>query len=92
MSDEKDDLDDEFLDRDFLTEALENSGYTVIDMDSLQAILDAMERQIMHESNIDTQEELEFYLNKIEELLGSEEAQKLDINQVIGWVKTLKDI
>lgn len=92
MSKDEDEINEESFDRDFLTEALENSGYTVIDLESLQAVIDAMERQIMHETNIDTQEELEFYLNKIEELLGSEEAQKLDINQVIGWVKTLKDI
>lgn len=91
MSD-KDRIDEDFEDRDFLTEALEAAGYEVIDLESLQAVLDEMERQIMHETDIDTQEELEFYLNKIEELLGLEEAQKLDVNQVIKWVKTLKDI
>lgn len=91
MSD-KDEFDEEFFDRDFLTEALEASGYTVIDLESLTAILDEMNRQIMHETDIDTPEELEFYLNKVEELLGPEEAKKLDINQVISWVKTLKDI
>lgn len=88
----KDEFDEEFEDRDFLTEALEAVGYQVIDLESLQAILDEMGRQIMHETNIETEEELDFYLNKIEELLGSEEAQKLDINQVIRWVRTLKDI
>lgn len=92
MSDNKDELDEEFFDRDFLTEALEASGYKIISLESLMAVLDEMNRQIMHETNIDTERELDFYLDKVEELLGSEEAKKLDINQVIQWVKTLKDI
>lgn len=78
--------------KDPIQRILEESGYVVLPLEQIQAVLEEMESQIMHETDINNREELEFYLNKLEELVGEEEAKTLDLDQVIKWIKALKSV
>ena len=78
--------------KDPIKKILEEAGFVVLPLEQIQAILEEMESQIMHETDINNREELEFYLNKLEELVGEEEAQTLDLEQVIKWLKALKSV
>lgn len=71
----------------FITE----SGFKVV---SLQAIVDAlseMETYIKAQTGTN-QEELDFYLGKLEELVGKEEAMGLEVQEIINWINVFKGI
>ena len=66
------------------------SGFNVV---SVQAVIDAlaeMEEYIMEQTGLN-HEELEIYMKRIEELLGKEEAMHLQLDEIVGWVRAMKD-
>lgn len=74
---------------DALLEILSASGFSIV---PLQAIVDAMaqmEEYLKEESGLD-QDELEEVLHQIENLIGKEEALKLDLEEILGWIRALK--
>lgn len=78
-------LDDQILM--FITE----SGFKVV---PFQAIIDAlaqMEDYIKLETGLD-QKELDFYLDKLENLVGKEEAMSMEVDDIIKWIKAFRSI
>lgn len=87
MSNEPEEVDPEDQILMFITE----SGFKVI---SLQAVVDAlaeMETYIKAQTGTN-QEELDFYLGKLEELVGKEEAMGLEVQEIINWINVFKEI
>ena len=71
----------------FITE----SGFKVV---PFQAIIDAlaqMEDHIKVQTGID-QEELDFLLGKIENLVGKQEAMSMEVEDIIRWINVFKSV
>ena len=71
----------------FITE----SGFKVV---PFQAIIDAlaqMEDYIKIQTGID-QEELDFLLGKIENLVGKQEAMSMEVEDIIRWINVFKSV
>ena len=69
----------------FITE----SGFKVV---PFQAIIDAlaqMEDYIKTQTGID-QEELDFLLGKIEDLVGKQEAMSMEVEDIIRWINVFR--
>ena len=69
----------------FITE----SGFKLV---SAQAIIDAlaeMEEYLKSTLNI-SQEELDNYLEKLENLLGKEEVMHFDLDEIVSWVQAMR--
>ncbi len=84
MSD-PDDLDDTDL-----ADFLEASGFKIV---PIQAVIDAlaeMERYLKEQAGI-SQEELEALLVQIETLVGREEAMRLELDEILGWIRAIKN-
>lgn len=88
MSDENEEIDPEFLD-DQLLMFITESGFKVV---PVQAIIDAlaqMESYIKEETGV-SQEQLDRILEKVENLVGKEEAMNMEVEEIIGWVNAFK--
>lgn len=87
MNDNPEEVDPEDQILMFITE----SGFKVV---SIKAIVDAlaeMETYIKAQTGTN-QAELDFYLGKIEELLGKEEAMGLEVDEIVTWINVFKEI
>jgi hypothetical protein len=76
---------------DILIEILTSSGFQII---SLQTVVDAlakMEEYLKEQAGID-QAQLDFYLKKIEELLGREEALNLELDEILSWIRVFQSV
>lgn len=69
----------------FITE----SGFKLISMQTIIDALAAMEEYIMDEAGVE-HEELEQYLDRIENLVGREEAMTMDVDDVVSWIKAVR--
>lgn len=81
---------DEVEPEDELVKILTESGFKIV---PLQAIIDAMaemEEYLKSEAGI-SQEELDLLLEKIENLVGKEEAMKLDLDEILGWIRAIRN-
>lgn len=88
MSDENEEVDPEFLD-DQLLMFITESGFRVV---PVQAIIDAlaqMESYIKEETGV-SQEQLDHILERVENLVGKEEAMNMEVEEIIGWVNAFK--
>jgi hypothetical protein len=85
LTDEND--SEELEDR--LVEILHESGFTVVPMQTVIDALAEMENYLKEQAGI-TQEELEVFLHKIENLIGKEESFKLDLDEILSWIKTFQ--
>ena len=84
MTDEEKSPDDE------LVHIITESGFTIVPIQTIIDALAQMEQYLKDEAGI-TQEELERYLEKIEELVGKEEAYKLELDEILSWIKAFQE-
>ena len=84
MTDEEKSPDDE------LVHIITESGFTIVPIQTIIDALAQMEQYLKDEAGI-TQEELESYLEKIEELVGKEEAYKLELDEILSWIKAFQE-
>lgn len=79
----------EIEENDVLVEILSASGFHIVPLKTVIDALSEMEEHLKAEAGID-QEELEEYLKKIEELVGKEEALKLDLEDILSWIRAFQ--
>lgn len=82
---EPEDLDDTDL-----AEFLSAAGFKIV---PIQAVIDAladMEQYLKDQAGI-SQEELEGLLTQIETLVGREEAMRLELDEILGWIRAIKN-
>lgn len=84
MSNEEDSPDDE------LVHIITESGFTIVPIQTIIDALAQMEQYLKDEAGI-TQEELESYLEKIEQLVGREEAYRLELDEILSWIKAFQN-
>lgn len=84
MTDEEKSPDDE------LVHIITESGFTIVPIQTIIDALAQMEQYLKDQAGI-TQEELESYLEKIEELVGREEAYKLELDEILSWIKAFQN-
>ena len=82
------DLDPESAE-DKLIELITESGFTVVPIQTVIDALAEMENYLKEQAGI-TQDELDQYLRKIENLVGREEAFKLDLDDILGWIRAFQ--
>lgn len=71
----------------FITE----SGFKVIPFQAIVDALAEMESYIKDQTGTN-QKELDYFLQKIEELVGKQEAMSMSIEDIIDWVKVFQSI
>ena len=74
---------------DVLIEILTASGFHIVPLKTVIDALAEMESYIKEQVGI-SQEELEEYLKRIEELVGKEEALKLELDEIISWIRAFQ--
>lgn len=74
-----------------LEEILEDSGFTIVPIQPLIDALAKMEAYIMQQTGL-SQEELDEYLQRIEDIVGPEGAQDLELDDIINWIETLRTL
>ena len=72
-----------------LVEILQESGFTVVPMQTIIDALAEMENYLKEQAGI-SQEELEVFLQKIENLIGREESFKLDLDEILAWIRAFQ--
>ena len=75
--------------KDPLREILSNSGFVIVPMQTVIDALAEMEEYMAAQTDM-TREELQVYLNKVEEVVGKEEALSLDTDEIISWIKAVR--
>lgn len=74
---------------DMLVTVLTKSGFKIV---PLQAVVDAlaqMEEFICEQTGVE-QEDLDDYLERLEELVGHEETFRMELHEIIGWIKAFQ--
>lgn len=84
MDDEK-----ESIDGDELVHLITESGFTIVPMQTIIDALASMEQYLREQSGI-SQEELEQYLQQIQDLIGVEESYKLELDEILSWIKAFQ--
>lgn len=74
-----------------LDQILESSGFTIVPLQPLIDALAKMEEYIMQQTGL-SQEELDEYLQRIEDIVGPEGAQDLELDDIINWIETLRSL
>ena len=74
---------------DVLIEILTASGFHIVPLKTIVDALAEMESYLKDQAGI-SQEELEAYLEKIEHLVGKEEALKLELDEILSWIRAFQ--
>lgn len=74
---------------DVLVEILSASGFHIVPLKTIIDALSEMEEYLKDEAGI-SQEELEEYLKRIEELVGKEESLKLELGDILSWIRAFQ--
>lgn len=82
-------MDDELNPEDEILMFITESGFKMVPVQTIIDALAAMEDHIKKETD-STQEELDQYLERIENLVGKEEAMGMEVNDIIRWIKAFK--
>lgn len=77
------------LDGDELVHLITESGFTIVPMQTIIDALSEMEQYLKDQAGI-SQEELEEYLQKIQNLVGLEESYKLELDEILSWIKAFR--
>jgi len=78
------------LDNDELVHLITESGFTIVPMQTIIDALAQMEQYLMDQAGI-SQEELENYLERLQNLIGLEESYKLELDEILSWIKAFQD-
>lgn len=81
--------EDNKFDKDELVHIITESGFTIVPIQTIIDALAEMEQYLKDEAEID-QEQLDTYLQKIEDLIGKEESYKLSLEEILSWIKAFK--
>lgn len=74
---------------DVLVQLLSQSGFRIVPLQTIIDALAEMEAYLRERSGL-SQEELETVLQRIEDLVGKEEAMKMDLEEILRWIETLQ--
>lgn len=77
-------------DDDVLQQYLNDEGLALVPIDFMRELMLLMEAHIKNTCNIDT-DSLNDIIIRMEELLGEDGLMDLSMEDIIGWVNTLKD-
>lgn len=78
------------LDNDELVHLITESGFTIVPMQTIIDALAQMEQYLKDEAGI-SQEELDNYLQRLQDLIGVEESYKLELDEILSWIKAFQD-
>lgn len=84
MDDDKKDFDS-----DELVHIITESGFTIVPVQTIIDALAKMEQYLREQAEI-SQEELEDYFQRIEDLIGREETYKLELDEILSWIKAFQ--
>jgi DNA-binding transcriptional MerR regulator len=76
---------------DRLISLVTQSGFQVVPLQTIIDALAEMERHLKEVTGI-TQEELEEYLEKIQNLLGEEISMNLSLEELTSWIQTFQSL
>ena len=76
---------------DILQRYLDEEGLALVPVDFLHQLMVLMELYILEETGV-SKEELAPIVDRLEELLGEDGMMDLSLDEIIGWVRTLKGI
>jgi len=76
---------------DALVEILSASGFQIVPLQTIVDALASMEEYLREQTGI-TQDELEEYLRRIEELIGKQEAFKLELDEIVSWIRAFQSV
>jgi len=82
--------DPEYADDDVLQQYLDEEGLALVPIEFMRELMLLMEAHIVNLCGID-RDELNEIMIRMEELLGEEGLMDLSMEDIIGWVNTLKD-
>lgn len=74
---------------DHIADMIEQSGFTILPADAIMDLLARMEIYVAEQAGVPT-EDVDGYMDKIEELVGPEEAMYMDLDEIVAWVRVLK--
>ena len=80
---------DELPEDDTLVTILTKAGFKIV---PLQAVVDAlaqMEEYICDQTGL-ADEELDEYLDKIESIVGHEETFRMELDEIVGWIRAIR--
>jgi len=72
-----------------LIDILIDSGFRIVPIQTVIDALASMEQYIMEMAGV-SQEELDMYLQKIEDLVGKEEAFRLELEEIVSWIQAFR--
>jgi uncharacterized protein (UPF0335 family) len=78
-------------DKNELIAFLSESGFKLVSIKTIVDALAEMETYMMKKLGI-SEIELEYYIKKVEELVGEQEAVELEIDEIINWIETLRSL
>ena len=82
--------DPEYADDDVLQQYLDEEGLALVPVEFMRELMLLMEDHIVNVCEVD-RDELNEIMIRMEELLGEEGLMDLSMEDIIGWVNTLKD-
>ena len=74
---------------DYLLMFITESGFKVLPAQAIIDALSEMEQSLKDQLNV-SQKELDQYLDKLENLVGKEEALHLSLDEIVSWIKALR--
>lgn len=80
----------DYDENDPLLAIISQSGFKIVSMQAVIDALSVMEKFLMDATGTD-QKELDLLLDKLETLVGKEEAMKMDLDEIVNWIKTFQD-
>jgi hypothetical protein len=78
-------------DDDVLMQYLEEEGLALVPIEFMRELMLLMEEHIVKVCGVD-RDELNDIMIRMEELLGEDALMDLSVQDIIGWVDTLKDV
>jgi hypothetical protein len=84
-------MDNKGEDKNELVAFLSESGFKLVSIKTIVDALAEMETYMMKKLGIN-EIELEYYIKKVEELVGEQEAVELEIDEIINWIETLRSL
>jgi hypothetical protein len=73
----------------YLESVIQDSGFMIVPVDAILDLLAKMEAKVSEETGVPI-EELDGYIERIEDLVGPEETMHMSLDEIIAWVRVLK--
>lgn len=80
---------DEESTTEYLESVIQGSGFMIVPVDAILDLLAKMEATVSEETGVPV-DELDAYIEKIEDLVGPEETMHMSLDEIIAWVRVLK--